>query len=249
MRRCATAVVLAAALLASCGGDTESKPAPKKAAAPRTETSVTLGQSAPRPRPRRRPRPAAPARPRIVPRPIPFPAKRLEETKAYTRRHYGRAATTFTPKVIVEHFTVTPTFQATFNTFAADVPDTELHELPATCSQFVVDRDGTIYQLAPATRICRHTVGLNDVAIGIEHVGSSDAEVLGDAAQLKASLALTRWLRCRYGIEVKNVIGHAESLSSPYHHEDVPALRSQTHSDFQRAAMDRYRRMLAGRAC
>jgi N-acetylmuramoyl-L-alanine amidase len=45
-------------------------------------------------------------------------------------------------------------------------------------------------------------------------------------------------------IEVRNVIGHNESLSSPYHHENVPALRTQTHSDFRHTDMQIYRRRL-----
>ena len=45
----------------------------------------------------------------------------------------------------------------------------------------MIDTDGTIYQLVPLTIMCRHTVGLNDTAIGIEHVGRSDGEVLGNA--------------------------------------------------------------------
>lgn len=92
--------------------------------------------------------------------------------------------------------------------------------------------------------MCRHTVGLNWTAIGIEHVGYSDHEVLGDSRQMAASLKLARWLRCRFHIAVHNVIGHNESLSSPYHREDVPALRTQTHEDFQRADMQIYRRRL-----
>jgi beta-N-acetylhexosaminidase len=92
--------------------------------------------------------------------------------------------------------------------------------------------------------MCRHTVGLNDTAIGIEHAGFSDQEVLSNAAQMDASLALTRWLQCRYGITTANVIGHNESLSSPYHHENVAALRTQTHQDFVKADMDVYRRRL-----
>jgi hypothetical protein len=52
-------------------------------------------------------------------------------------------------------------------------------------------------------------------------------------------------LRCRLGVQVKNVIGQNESLSSPYHHERVASLRTQTHGDMQRPTMDRYRRMLA----
>ena len=63
-------------------------------------------------------------------------------------------------------------------------------------------------------------------------------------AQLAASLALTRWLQARYGIRTRDVIGHAESLSSPYHQELVPAMRNRTHGDFARATMKRYRRKL-----
>jgi N-acetylmuramoyl-L-alanine amidase len=40
------------------------------------------------------------------------------------------------------------------------------------------------------------------------------------------------------------VIGHAESLSSPYHHELVPSLRRQTHGDWRHASMRVYRRKL-----
>jgi N-acetylmuramoyl-L-alanine amidase len=82
-------------------------------------------------------------------------------------------------------------------------------------------------------------------AIGIEHVGDSDREVLEDGAQMAASLKLVHWLRCRYHIAIGNVIGHAESLSSPYHREDVPSLRTQTHSDFGHADMRVYRQRLA----
>ncbi len=189
-------------------------------------------------------------KPRIVWRPIPFGARRKREMKAYARRHYGlNTYRLIDPHVIVEHWTETATFQEAYNTFAPDVPDSELHELPGTCAHFVIDRDGTIYQLVPLTLMCRHTVGLNWTAIGIEHVGMSDADVMDDRRQLDASLRLTRWLSCRYGIQVRNVIGHNESLSSPYHHERVAALRHQTHSDMRHATMQRYRRLLARLSC
>jgi beta-N-acetylhexosaminidase len=148
------------------------------------------------------------------------------------------------PHVIVIHYTDGPTFESAYNTFASDTPDSELHELPSTCAHFVVDRDGTIHQLVPLGTMCRHTVGLNWTAIGIENVGYSDADVMGDRRQMTADLRLVRWLRCRFGIEIRNVIGHAESLSSPYHREDVPSLRTQTHSDFGHADMQIYRRRL-----
>ena len=187
---------------------------------------------------------AAAPLPRIAWRRIPFGAVRRAQTRAYSERHYGTATDTLRPKVIVQHFTASGTFSSAFNTFAANAPDVELHERPGVCAHFIVDRDGTIYQLVSLKRICRHTVGLNDRAIGIEHVGFSDAEILGRPAQIRASLRLTRWLQGRYGIAGRNVIGHAESLSSPYHHERVARLRKQTHGDFARPAMRRYRARL-----
>jgi beta-N-acetylhexosaminidase len=184
-------------------------------------------------------------RPPIVWKPIPMTAKRLAETAAYARRHYGIGTWRIQgPHVLVEHYTAATSFASTYATFSADVPDSELHELPGTCAHFVIDRDGTIYQLVPLTLMCRHTVGLNWTAIGIEHVGMSDAQVMGDRRQLRSSLALTRWLQQRFGILTRNVIGHAESLSSPYHRERVPALRHQTHSDMSHRTMVRYRRLL-----
>jgi beta-N-acetylhexosaminidase len=190
------------------------------------------------------------APPPIVRRLIPFPRKRKNEMAAYARRHYGiNSYKLVNPHVIVEHYTETSTFQQTYNTFAPDVPDSELHELPGTCAHFVIDRDGTIYQLVPLGLMCRHTVGLNYTSFGIEHVGMSDQQILGDRRQMTASLRLTRWLRCRYGIAVKNVIGHNESLSSPYHHELVARLRTQTHGDWRRADMNVYRSRLRALSC
>src|SRR5213076_2836592 len=148
------------------------------------------------------------------------------------------------PKVIVEHVTVTNTYRATWNTFAPDVPDAELHELPGTCAHFVIDRAGRIHQLVSLRYMCRHTVGLNYTAIGIEHVGTSDAQVLGDAKQMRASLRLTSWLQSKFGIATEDVIGHNESLSSPYHRERVARLRKQTHGDMSHRTMRSYRSLL-----
>jgi beta-N-acetylhexosaminidase len=189
-------------------------------------------------------------KPAIVAKPIPYGAQRRREMADYSKRHYGaRTARLKNPHVIVEHYTANTSFPATWNTFATDTPDAELHELPGTCAHFVIDSGGRIYQLAPLGLRCRHTVGLNWTAIGIEHVGTSDGAVLDRPKVLKASLALTRWLRCRYAIRVRDVIGHAESLSSPYHRERVARLRTQTHGDMSHAAMQRYRAKLRTRTC
>lgn len=185
-------------------------------------------------------------RPRINRWPIPFGPKRKHETAAYSERHYGeRTWRLRRPRVIVEHFAEAGTAAAVFNTFAPDVADPELHELPNVCAHFVVASSG-IFQLVNLRTRCRHTVGLNWTAIGIEHTGFSDSEVLGDRAQLRASLQLTHYLSCRFQIRLRDVIGHAESLGSPFHRERVASLRAQTHGDMSHGTMRAYRRKLAG---
>jgi beta-N-acetylhexosaminidase len=183
-------------------------------------------------------------RPHIVWQPIPYGPRRKAEMAAYAEKHYGIHSWRLRPKVIVEHYTATDSFSAAWNTFAADTPDPELGELPGTCAHFIVDRHGRIYQLVPLTVMCRHTVGLNYVAIGIEHVGTSDAEILRDPAQLRSSLELTAWLVGRFRLRIRNVIGHNESLSSPYHRERYRPWAHQTHGDWRHADMRIYREKL-----
>jgi beta-N-acetylhexosaminidase len=194
--------------------------------------------------------PSAAPKPHVVQRPIPFPRKREREMVAYAKRHYGLKTYKLEhPHVIVEHWTAGNSFSSAYDTFASDTPDVELHELPGICAHFVIDTDGTIYQLVRLGIMCRHTVGLNYTAIGIEHVGTSDNAVLGSPRVLRSSLRLTRWLRCTYGIKLRDVIGHNESLSSPYHMERVRRLRNQTHGDMRRSSMRVYRRKLGRLGC
>jgi beta-N-acetylhexosaminidase len=176
--------------------------------------------------------------------PIPFGLKRKRAMRRYARRHYSLDTHLLKePKVVVQHFTAGDTYASARDHFAANRPD--LGEPPGTCTHFVIDRKGTIHQLVSLKLMCRHTVGLNHVAYGIEHVGRSDAQVMGNQRQLEASLRLTRWLQARSAIRTRDVIGHAESLTSPFHRENVAAWRDLTHGDFARPAMRRYRSMLA----
>lgn len=159
----------------------------------------------------------APPRPAIVQSPIVFDARRVAQTRAYARRHYGRnRARLIDPKVIVIHLTGSTTYASAFNTFDTNVADVELGETPQVCAHFVVDTSGTIHQLVPL-------------------------KVLGNARMMRASTRLVRYLQGRNGILPKDVIGHAESLSSPYRRERVARLRTQTHGDFTAPEMRTYR--------
>jgi N-acetylmuramoyl-L-alanine amidase len=266
-----TGALVCVLCLAGCGAGAQSTPLADStgalgtsASAARATPSATQAQASPAPATTRTPAggtaptgsPAAPQPAATVPAPtihqwpIPYGATRRREMAAYSLRHYGEDTYVLSrPKVIVEHYTETATAQEAYNTFAPDVPDNEFHELPNTCAHFLVEPSGRIDQLVPLGLRCRHTTGLNWTAIGIENVGFSDQEILADHAQITASLRLTRWLRCRYAIPLRDVIGHNESLSSPYHHDRVPAFQHQTHSDWNHADMGRYRALLARAPC
>jgi N-acetylmuramoyl-L-alanine amidase len=186
-------------------------------------------------------------RPPIVWKPIPYGDLRRRQMSAYSKRHYG----TWTwrlrgPAAIVEHYTTGTTWQGAWNTFAAN--SKHLGEYPGTCAHFIIHTDGTIYQLVSLRIRCRHTIGLNQLSIGIEHVGRSDAEVLGNARQMRASLRLTLWLVARFGIQTRNVIGHGESLKSPLRYERYAAWKCMTHTDMSSRAMQTYRGWLRDRA-
>jgi hypothetical protein len=68
--------------------------------------------------------------------------------------------------------------------------------------------------------------------------------VLNNKPELKASLRLTQFLRCREGLGIKQVIGHNESLKSPYYLELDPDFKGRTHGDFPTSAMRVYRKAL-----
>jgi N-acetylmuramoyl-L-alanine amidase len=173
---------------------------------------------------------------------IPYPKRRKREMAAYSKHHYGQFKWRLNnPQLIVEHYAAAGSISAIFSTFRTDQPDVEFHELPNVCSHFAVSASGAVYKFVPPTIRCRHVVGLNYTAIGIEHVGFSDQDILNRPAQLNGSLQFTQWLRCRFGIPVSQVIGHNESLSSPFYKELDPRFKGQTHGDWNKADMDVYR--------
>lgn len=181
---------------------------------------------------------------------IPFGAKRKHQMASYSLRHYGvRAWRLKRPRQIVEHVAVADTVAQVIRAFVPNRPDPEFGETPNVCAHFVVSGRGRVVQLVPMGIRCRHVVGLNHVAIGIEHTGFRDGDVLGNRRQMRSSIRLTKWLRCRYRIGIRDVIGHAESLSSRFHFELVPSMKNVTHGDFRHSSMRGYRKVLhdAGR--
>ena len=182
-------------------------------------------------------------RPAIQQKLIPFPDLRKDQMAAYSKRHSGKRGWRLDePAVIVQHVTGGSSFEDAWKTFAAN--ERHLGEKPGVCVQFLIDTDGTIYQVADLGARCRHAIGLDDVAIGVEHVGRTAKSVLRNAAMMRSSLQLSLWLMASKRIEVRNVIGHAESLSSPYHHERYRDWACLTGDDFGHRHMRTYRGLL-----
>lgn len=191
--------------------------------------------------------PAERLKPKMKKKLIPFSKKRLRQTARYSDRHYGERTWRLShPRAIVEHYTDGPTMISAWWTMANNTKN--LGEWPGVCAHFLIGKDGTIYRLVPTTVRCRHTIGLNQTSIGIEHVGYSSKSVFRHEKQRRASYRLTLWLMAKYDITVRNVIGHGESLQSPLRYERYKSWRCNTHVDFSRKAMNRYRHVIGERA-
>lgn len=150
----------------------------------------------------------------IVERPINFNEERKILTLEYLENRYGLEQDTpqIEPKMIVLHWTVIPTFEKSFQAFdPATLPNwrPDIKDVSGlnVSSQFMVDRDGTIYRLLPETTMARHVIGLNHCAIGVENVGGTDDLPLTEA-QLKSNIWLVRYLKKKYNIDY--LIGHYE---------------------------------------
>ncbi|WP_405382207.1 N-acetylmuramoyl-L-alanine amidase [Maribacter sp. LLG6340-A2] len=150
----------------------------------------------------------------IVERPISFNEERKVLTLEYLQNRYGlqQDSPEIDPKMIVLHWTVIPTFEKSFEAFDPATlpnwrPDIKNVSGLNVSSQFMVDRDGTIYQLLPETTMARHVIGLNHCAIGIENVGGTE-ELPLTKAQLKSNIYLVEYLKDKY--EIDYLIGHYE---------------------------------------
>ncbi len=190
------------------------------------------------------------AAPPIVQDLVPYGPRRKAEMAAYSGRHYGQATWVLHPQAIVLHYTATSTYSSAHNTFASNAP--ALGELPGVAAHFVIDENGTIYQQVPLDVRCRHAVGLDWCAIGIEFVqpaGSGPAwaiaQIFSRPRQLDAGLRLVAWLEAAYGIDETNVIGHAMANDSPLF-KDLLGWRND-HQDWNAAAVARFKRAM-GRA-
>lgn len=165
----------------------------------------------------------------IVDAPMAWSSARERLTLAYRRAHSDASAIdlTIVPQVIVLHYTGGGSAKATRDYFDSPTIEASRAQLARAgkvnvSAHFVVDRDGTIYQLQPVTRFARHCIGLNHLAIGIENAGDEAKYPLTDA-QVAADAALIRQLAGQY--KITHVLGHHEVMgfrTHPYYVERDP---------------------------
>ena len=178
------------------------------------------------------------ALPSITPWLLPNEDKRQALTQLYIAQHCGVPCeqanglypATMIPKAIVVHWTASSTAQSAWNTFAQATLSgrTDLTSGGSlnVSAHYLVDRDGTIYELLPPTRIARHCIGLNHIAIGIENVGDGTKYPI-TAEQVKANVNLIKALANKYPIT--HLIGHHEHNAMethPYFQELNPKYRT-----------------------
>ena len=149
----------------------------------------------------------------IVDRPINFDDERKDLTLQYLSDRYGleQDVPKINPKMIVLHWTDIPTLEQSFKAFEGSTLPNSREGISSAgalnvSSQFLIDRDGTIYRLMPEDVMARHVIGLNHTAIGVENIGSEKMPLT--KAQLRANEFLIRYLKNKYPIEY--LIGHYE---------------------------------------
>jgi N-acetylmuramoyl-L-alanine amidase len=183
-----------------------------------------------------------------------FNEERLRMTADYACSHYGIEGYELRePQMIVLHYTAFPTLDESIRFFSSPFLDTRFRsDISAggavnVSVHYLVDTDGTVYQTAPENVICRHIIGFNHIAIGIENVGSG-AEDLTEQ-QAEADAALIRRILDRHP-SIRFLIGHHEYRDSWRPHyklfrEDDSAYRLTDKIDPGAAFMGRVRTILA----
>jgi N-acetyl-anhydromuramyl-L-alanine amidase AmpD len=172
---------------------------------------------------------------RIFEKPITWNAEREELSLKYLKDRHGleKETASIEPQMVVVHWTAINSIEITFDVFSPPTLGGREDLTGASnlnvSSQFLIDRDGTIFRLLPDTNFARHVIGLNYLAIGIENVGGSDSPLTKE--QLKANEELIRYLKRKYPIEY--VIGHHE-----YQNFQTTDLWKETDPDYRTVKSD-----------
>ena len=123
-----------------------------------------------------------------------------QKDRNYFKRNYGENKLTLDPSMIVMHYTVCPTSEATYSVLTRK--KVGVH--------FMVAPDGTVYRLMPENRRCSGAYGVDHVALSIEMVATTESDLLSRTKQVFSSFCLVRHLMEEHGISFKKVVAHYE---------------------------------------
>jgi N-acetylmuramoyl-L-alanine amidase len=148
----------------------------------------------------------------------------------YFQKTYGVDSLYFTPSMLVMHYTVVPTAEQTYSVL----------QRRQVSVHFMVDRDGSVYQLLPLERRCTGAYGVNHKAISVEMVATTENDLLSRPYQVFRSFCLARYLMAMYRIPASKVVGHYEvgegvtrvpdylDLADPYYPTRYPPSEKRT---------------------
>lgn len=155
-------------------------------------------------------------------------AQRWQAIQLYFGRRFGiddPQHFEFRPQIIVLHSAESESAGGVYQTFAHG---SESQYLGGVWSHFLVDHKGQIIQYSPLNRISKGQAGVNDLAVGIEILGSASryrgpqrlqagsiARRLeaGQSQQMAAVLDLVQSLQRLYGIPSTRIYSHQEVAS------------------------------------
>lgn len=123
-----------------------------------------------------------------------------QKDRTYFKRNYGENKLTLKPSMIVMHYTVIPNSEDTYQ--ALTRKKVSVH--------FMIAPDGTVYRLLPENRRCTGAYGVDHVALSIEMVARTEADLLSRTQQVFSSFCLVRHLMEEYGIGLPQVVAHYE---------------------------------------
>lgn len=142
-----------------------------------------------------------------------------QEYALYFYRMTGRNQTLLQPEYIVMHYTVSRDARSVWDSFVAGARMDQgdygfVFGHPSV--HFMIDKDGSTYQLLPTSFRCTGAYGLNHKAISIEMVAWDENELHGQIAQMQASFCLVHQLCRELHIPPQKVIGHFEVSCGRY---------------------------------
>ncbi|MEM9299917.1 MAG: peptidoglycan recognition family protein [Bacteroidota bacterium] len=138
---------------------------------------------------------------------------KIHLTRLYAQDNYGINDYRITsPKMVVIHYTAIPTLDETLRYFKPDSLNASRKKIikksPLNVGvHYVIDKDGSIYNLLPDSIMGRHILGFNHIALGIENVARDSSELTVE--QLNSNVKLVKYLSNAYP-SMQYLIGHQE---------------------------------------